>query len=588
MIGIPLPEQRKFIERSPSQHALMAAGPGTGKTFVLDRRSEFLVHAGVDSDRIALVTLTRAMAQSLSDRVAYGSASTLHAFALHYLNNSGGAWNKVVASSWEETTIIARDLQLVYKLTYGDAVRLNDVKKFLSRLSEGFSNNQTEPPDLSPLELRLLHVFRHCQQLLDFALLKELVFDLNQLLEAGVHIVNAPTHVLVDEYQDLTAGELRLLQLLSQTHGVTVSACGDDRQSIYGFRSADPLGLHRFAEIYELEEVDSLHRSSRLPDKVCQLANAIAELLPPIPGLHRPPLQPWEGREDVGVIHAEQFKSVKAECEAVGKYIAELLSAGRTPDQIMVIAATCHDAVLRALQKYAAPIAGIDFVNARKPDSPKSTEEILVRAVRLLREQRSRQLGVRLLVHLCPGFSDAKLSSTLESPGAKYVDQLNYFADRDMVGARVRDTYQYIEAELGSTGVDIGEIAIEAAKRLRKVIDPIKVRKLTDQSDEESLPDDEENPLPDDPTTIAVHTIHSSKGLEQKVVFLVTAVEQAFSGRTDPADGLRQLFVAVTRTSEELYISAPGYIGRTELAGKLGVSNVNLAEVIVHSKNKVR
>lgn len=367
--------------------------------------------------------------------------------------------------------------------------------------------------------------------MLGFALLKELVYDLNQLLEAKVTIANAPSHVLVDEYQDLTAGEYRLLQLLFQTHGTIVGACGDDKQSIYGFRSADPLALHRFAKIYSLPKVDSLHRSRRLPKKVCQLANAIGDLLTAVPGLVRPPLEPWEGREDVGMIQATQFKSVKEECEAVGERIAEPLTNGSTTGEIMVFAATCHDAVLRTLQRYATPIAGIDFVDARQQDPTPSNEDLLVRAVRLLREQRSRQLGVRLLVHLCPRFGETELTSTLSAPGAKYVDRLNYFADRDSLGARVRDVYRYIESGLGPTDTDLFEIAIEAAKMLHLQIDPLKVTSLVAQDIVDPIPEDEENPLPPDSNTIAVHAVHSSKGLEQKFVFLLAAVEQAFYRR---------------------------------------------------------
>ncbi len=37
----PLPEQREFIEKPVTSHAILAAGPGTGKTWVLERRSDF-------------------------------------------------------------------------------------------------------------------------------------------------------------------------------------------------------------------------------------------------------------------------------------------------------------------------------------------------------------------------------------------------------------------------------------------------------------------------------------------------------------------------------------------------------------------
>jgi hypothetical protein len=71
--------------------------------------------------------------------------------------------------------------------------------------------------------------------------------------------------------------ELRLPQVLSERVGTQIEAAGDDRQSIYGFRPADALALHKFPEVYGLAEVDYLFRSKRCPRAVCDFADAVAE-----------------------------------------------------------------------------------------------------------------------------------------------------------------------------------------------------------------------------------------------------------------------------------------------------------------------
>src|SRR5512133_150080 len=93
----PLPEQRRFIERDANEHALLVAGPGTGKTFTIECRARFLVEqCGVDPDGIALLTLTRSLVESLAERVPYGRAQTFHSFALTWLNRLGEAWERRV------------------------------------------------------------------------------------------------------------------------------------------------------------------------------------------------------------------------------------------------------------------------------------------------------------------------------------------------------------------------------------------------------------------------------------------------------------------------------------------------------------
>lgn len=70
-----LPEQQRFIDRALRSHALMVAGPGTGKTLTLSAAAERLVADGITSDyHIELLTLTRAMAERLGRRAAFDRA----------------------------------------------------------------------------------------------------------------------------------------------------------------------------------------------------------------------------------------------------------------------------------------------------------------------------------------------------------------------------------------------------------------------------------------------------------------------------------------------------------------------------------
>jgi len=65
-----LPEQLAFIERAGKEHGLLVAGPGTGKTWALAEAAKTLVSQfHVETDRIAVLTLTRSMAASLAERI---------------------------------------------------------------------------------------------------------------------------------------------------------------------------------------------------------------------------------------------------------------------------------------------------------------------------------------------------------------------------------------------------------------------------------------------------------------------------------------------------------------------------------------
>ena len=79
----------------------------------------------------------------------------------------------------------------------------------------------------------------------------ELVYQLKKALEQrGDFELESPIdHLLVDEYQDLNRCDLAIVNRIS-SRGAELFIAGDDDQSIYGFRKADPAGIRRFPTDY--------------------------------------------------------------------------------------------------------------------------------------------------------------------------------------------------------------------------------------------------------------------------------------------------------------------------------------------------
>ena len=190
----PLSEQKIFIERDPSAHGLLVAGPGTGKTFTLENRAEYLVEeCEVDPDHITLLSLTRSMVRSLAERIKYGEAKTLHSFALGHLNRLGDAWDRQVADPWEQKNIVRGDLKRGYEQAFGIKIGLNRVQQFLERLSTSFRESQTEPQNMSDQDRQLFQVFQQQRELFRYRLMDELVFDLVVLSELSAGVENRST-----------------------------------------------------------------------------------------------------------------------------------------------------------------------------------------------------------------------------------------------------------------------------------------------------------------------------------------------------------------------------------------------------------
>src|SRR2546425_928431 len=423
---VPTAEQQRFIDRALASHALLVAGPGTGKTRSLGFAAREIVNGGVPEVGIVSVTLTRAMAGSLGKRILHGSKGTLHSFALGHLNRLGEAWGRRVADPWAVVNLVRIDLQLgVAAEFHVRPPTLPQIDRFLRALGAAFRDGQDEPPNLDAVQQRLWQVFRTQRELFRYRLMDELVTDLVALLDQGADLVNPPTHVLVDEYQDLTAGELRLLQLLAQ-RAVRIIAAGDDRQSIYQFREADERALHRFAEVYATV-LDPLTESWRCPRRICELAEAIAEPLEPLPGLERPQLIPKQGRAEEGSVRIVTHSSPKTEARWIVQECQRLVTAGVRACDIVVITPAYLDQVFGVLKEVADERGGLTFAfydpRFLDPVSKTPAVRLLGAGVRLL-EDPDDQIAWRTLAWATPNLAGKRLARLLAAGRGSYSSNL--------------------------------------------------------------------------------------------------------------------------------------------------------------------
>lgn len=217
----PNAEQHAAI--AASGPVLVSAGPGTGKTHTLVAQVLALAKQGVPLSQILVVTFTRKAAQELRERLRAhlgNSADLVQADTLH-----AAAW----ASLEAERVLLADDeARAVFAAAHPELSgrALRDAYAAMQRGRETLS----ALPDPA------------------YTARKELlgVWDYTDLLENWLEALRQEkrppyTHVLVDEAQDLSPLQWRIIGYLAREDGSGVFLIGDADQSIYGFRGSAPL-----------------------------------------------------------------------------------------------------------------------------------------------------------------------------------------------------------------------------------------------------------------------------------------------------------------------------------------------------------
>lgn len=270
----------------------LLAGPGTGKTATLVGRVVKLLEVhGVDPEAIHILTFTRAAAQELRNRIRQkledgnsGSpgVSTIHSYALSQLLKAGEGAVALpqplrIADDWEKREIIRKELKHLCKFKH---VKEVDDKFNLISSCWHKSADPKEEVEQGTEDAKFLGEWVRHREVYGYSMQDELVYQLKTALERKENLqLDAPAHLLVDEYQDLNRCDLDVI-LEFRKRGAEVFVSGDDDQSIYGFRHADPQGIRQFEKEYPGAGGGVLEVCHRCAPNILSLGEHVANLDP--------------------------------------------------------------------------------------------------------------------------------------------------------------------------------------------------------------------------------------------------------------------------------------------------------------------
>jgi superfamily I DNA/RNA helicase len=351
-IGRLNPPQREAVTHAGGP-LLVVAGAGSGKTRVITHRIAHLVlERGVDPRHIAALTFTNKAAAEMRGRVAQlvgrgGGAQqltmgTFHSLGLHILQRERAALGFprgfVVYDTADQLGVIRE----ILRHSRGGDERRFDVKSILTRISLA-KNAFVRPEEYQPAERDeydgvTAEVYPRYQAALrgfaalDFDdLITEPVRLMREAPEVGERWATAFRHVLVDEYQDTNRSQLLMVKELVARHG-NLCAVGDDDQSIYSWRGADPHHIREFERDFPGARVVVLDQNYRSTPTILSAANAVIRN-----NTDRRGKVLWSALADGERIAAVVAPSSEDEARFVAQEIARLVGEGRRHRDVAVL-----------------------------------------------------------------------------------------------------------------------------------------------------------------------------------------------------------------------------------------------------------
>ncbi len=498
------------------RHALVVAGPGTGKTLTIVRRIAHLIQQGVSPERIFAVTFTNRAAREMRERIAtlIGSpADGMFIGTFHLLGL------KIMRESGIEPTICTRDEQvgLLESITGASTKAARQTADWISRV-----RTLGEKPDGEVL--KIIDAYREAlrqQGMCDFDDLIGVPVDLFDSGAAPRSYREAVEHIVVDEYQDISPIQYRLLRRLLGD-ATRICAVGDSDQAIYGFRGADMGNFLSFREDFPDAAVIVLSENYRSTKIITEAACAVVQN-----NCQRIDKELRAHREEGRAITVISVADETAEAEAVAREIEERI--GGTSHYRLAAMKTSADfsestfsfsdfAVL--FRTNAQARAFRDTLSAWGMPCQVVGEKGLLQRRALIHRLQNQLSSVR------DGFDSFDLQGFLKAVEAE-----------SCLSGPDKALFQNLAALYNH---------LPASKALGAIVDELTVFSTVDAFD----------PRAD---AVALMTLHTAKGLEFRVVFLAGAEEGlipfTFGGKGVDVEEERRLFyVGMTRAKEELLL----------------------------------
>ncbi|WP_348620724.1 DNA helicase PcrA [Paenibacillus polymyxa] len=603
------PPQRQAVEAVDGPLLIMA-GAGSGKTRVLTHRIAYLIATRKTAPwGILAITFTNKAAREMQDRVSkligpQGRdvwVSTFHSMCVRILRRDieriGFTSNFSILDSTDQLSVIRscmKDLNI-------------DTKKFEPKAVQSMmstAKNELVTPEMYERKIGdyfegiVAKVYTKYQQRLK----NNNSLDFDDLIMATIQLFKEVPEVLdfyqkkfqyihVDEYQDTNRAQYMLCKMLADKHH-RICVVGDSDQSIYRWRGADISNILNFEEDYPEARTILLEQNYRSTSNILNAANEVIGQ-----NTGRKPKKLWTDKEGGAKIKVYRADSEHDEGYFIASEIHKNINAGKTYSHHAILYRTNAQSrvVEEILIKSDIPyqiVGGIKFYDRKEIKD-------LLAYLRLLSNPDDDISLIRIINVPKRSIGDTtvgKLQAAAAERGVsifrvlQVVDDLG-FAGRtrnalvefyDMIEGLSRmvdylSVTELTEKMLETTQYRLelqNENTLESRSRLENIDEFLSVTMefekgtedkslvsfLTDLAliaDIDSMNDDEE----EQSDAVVLMTMHSAKGLEFPIVFIVGMEEgvfphsRAFLDNEELEEERRLAYVGITRAEEQLFLT---------------------------------
>jgi DNA helicase II / ATP-dependent DNA helicase PcrA len=593
---------------------MIIAGAGSGKTRVLTYRIAHLMQSeGVEPFNILALTFTNKAAKEMRERIesVVGTAArslwmgTFHSVFSRILraeaHHIGFNSNFTIYDTDDSKQLIK---QIVKQMGLDDKVykpnvvynRISGAKNRLISWQDYMNNSILRAEDETAQKPAMAEIFREyvkrCVQAnaMDF---DDLLFNTNVLFRDHINVLNKYQqrfhYILVDEFQDTNISQYLITKKLAAVRE-NICVVGDDAQSIYAFRGADIQNILNFEKDYPELKTFKLEQNYRSTQSIVEAANSVIKY-----NKGQLPKNVWTENQQGAPIEIIRATTDTEEAKLVANSIYENRMNQQMDNSDFAIlyrtnsqSRSMEEALRRMSIKYKI-VGGLSFYQRREIKD-------LLAYLRFVINPQDEQAFRRIINLPKRGIGPASIEKMIVAAYengitlGQVVDNIHRFMSGRAANAADQFATLIKSFRFANENENAFDVASKVAKNsglLRDLYEDKTPEGLNRYENVQELlnavkefvdnPENEDKSLSaflqevalitdadkqdDNEDTVTLMTIHSSKGLEFKYVYIVGMEEELFpsqmmiNSRDELEEERRLFYVAITRAQERLFIT---------------------------------
>ena len=585
---------------------LVIAGAGSGKTKVLTHKIAYEIANGVRPWNILAITFTNKAANEMKERIEklIGDAAkdlwmgTFHSICVkilrRYIDRIGYKTDFVIFDTSDQKTLIKECIK---------ALKVDD-KLFTDRgvLTE-ISNGKNEMLEPKAYGVKYAGDFRRekiaeLYELYQQKLKENNALDFDDIINLTIKILTENPdvldyytekfqYVLVDEYQDTNKAQFMLVSMLASKYG-NITAVGDNDQGIYSFRGADISNILNFERDFPGTKIIKLEQNYRCTGNILKAANAVIKH-----NENKYDKKLWTQNEEGKIPCIYNGEDEYDEARYIVEQIEHLKREEYYKNSDFVVlyrmnaqSRAIEDILMREGLPYKV-IGGLKFYERKEIKD-------IIAYLRLIHNPADNLSLKRIINEPKRGIGKTSLDKVQEisensgipmyeiikeadkyelnrvyANSREFIEQIEYLREqKDKI--KISDLIKETLNKTGYTKALELENSVEAETRIENLEELLTVAiEFEEQEADNTLAEFLENitlssdidGMEDQEDSITLMTLHSAKGLEYPVVFLVGMEEGIFPGyksigEPQALEEERRLFyVGITRAKQYLYLT---------------------------------